>query len=909
MDRHAELMGYEAGSLVPLNAVYVERSDSWYLDFDAPVSGMPVWRGGVVARVKNGRLTMVGSRSYQNTRVEGALNISAGHATSVAIAKGPAPQATHEETVAEAWMLPVEDIHGLRLVPTWMVRSRTFDPPGKWVTFVDGESGELLNVHNQIAFLDGQVTGEHEPRTLDGSEKVEFPITDMAVTGGADSTFTDASGEFSLPDRGSYEMEFIGSYLEIRNEQGADAFIDGPGPDFHFDSRNATGSEISVWVFLHEIRDWGLANAPEVGMATDDLLAYVNINESCNAFYDGNVNFYQSGSGCNNTGQISDVVYHEWGHGFHYYSFPGYYVDGSLGEGVADTVAFLQTNDTVIAPYFNADGSGIRDVGPDQVYPNDYTADSAYVHSNGLIFGGSMWDLWGLLKNSLGESDGTQATTDIFTGLIKGADGIPDTFDEAMFADDDDGDLGNGTPNLCELIDAFGRHGLGPLGTGTFFVTGHEQVVLADPGQDHPITLDPESGATECAGYEVYGGSVTWRADDGEWTESTLAVDDEVTGAIPEQPYGTFVEYYITLDTEQGDINAPPGGFIAPFSFYVGGVLEIECNDFEDDNGDYTHRLVSGEESDGADDWQWGKPLGEGGDPSFAHSGEFVWGNDLGDENFNGQYQSEKENQLRTPKYSYSEHYDGVFLHYWRWLQVEDGYYDRAWIEADNDQVWNNHESNRDNGSEHTEDYQWLAHAVDLQGAGDDGDVRISWNLGSDSGLEFGGWNVDDVCLFAPATADNRLGITDFNASTTADRVDLSWTNPPHRPVEEVRVVRNTSNFPTNQDDGVVVFETTDPKPGGQVEAWENGKFNGTGFYAVYASDGDTWLSWTVEGWNADAADGLGGPPGSGGSADGAGDGTADMTATGGCACDAGGSTALGWPLLLGLFGLVRRRK
>ena len=46
------------------------------------------------------------------------------------------------------------------------------------------------------------------------------------------------------------------------------------------------------------------------------LVANVNINQTCNAFWNGSsVNFYRSGGGCSNTGEIAAVFLHEWGHG------------------------------------------------------------------------------------------------------------------------------------------------------------------------------------------------------------------------------------------------------------------------------------------------------------------------------------------------------------------------------------------------------------------------------------------------------------------------------------------------------------------------------------------------------------------------------------------------------------------
>jgi hypothetical protein len=68
------------------------------------------------------------------------------------------------------------------------------------------------------------------------------------------------------------------------------------------------------------------------------------------------------------------------------------------------------------------------------------------------------------------------------------------------------------------------------------------------------------------------------------------------------------------------------------------------------DDGGFTHSLLAGDNQEGADDWQWGQPMGMGGDPDYAASGNNVWGNDLGGEvngqQYNGEYQNDKHNQL-----------------------------------------------------------------------------------------------------------------------------------------------------------------------------------------------------------------------------------------------------------------------
>ena len=53
---------------------------------------------------------------------------------------------------------------------------------------------------------------------------------------------------------------------------------------------------------------------------------------------------------------------------------------------------------------------------------------------------------------------------------------IPTAFDEFIFADDDNADLSDGTPNQCSLIDAFALHGLGPNGGAGLLSLIHEDL-------------------------------------------------------------------------------------------------------------------------------------------------------------------------------------------------------------------------------------------------------------------------------------------------------------------------------------------------------------------------------------------------------------------------------------------------
>ena len=271
---------------------------------------------------------------------------------------------------------------------------------------------------------------------------------------------------------------------------------------------------------------------------------------------------------------------------------------------------------------------------------------------------------------------------------------------------------------------------------------------------DISIAAEGLNLAPECVDAEVDSAVIYYSTDAGDSWETTPLEGTlgELAGVIPAQDEGTVIEYYLVLSTDStGDTSAPSGAYINPYTLYVGYLEEIYCEDFEANDGGYTHALLAGQNEEGADDWMWGTPVGLGGDPAFAASGEKVWGNDLGGGNYNGEYQNSKHNRLTSPAIPLSDSSEYV-LAYRRWLQVEDGYYDQANILVDGAEVWSNHATTRSVGDEHHQDAQWMVHTVPFSAA-PGSSVELAWEIVSDQGLSMGGWNIDDVCIYAVGEA------------------------------------------------------------------------------------------------------------------------------------------------------------
>jgi MYXO-CTERM domain-containing protein len=755
LERNPGLAGVDTDELRFEHLLYDSNSQTHVVRFERLVDGVPVWRGGLKLIFRYGKLVMFDVATHPGASVDATPSLDVMAATGEAIARGPLPDAEHELVDARLVVLPL-DTGRLRYHLAWEVRTKTGgEPPGAWVSHVDAHTGELLNVYNEVRFLAGLLEGEHDTRTVDGSTSVS-PVPFARITsddGG--STTTDLYGAFSLSGD-SFTTDFNGTYVRVDNSNGSEGEVTFEGSSYEWSPEDATEAEIDSYIFLHHVREWALVYAPTVtSVVSSQLRSNVNIRSSCNAYWNGNVNFYQDSGSCNNTGRIADVNYHEWGHGFHYYSASGY-TDGSIGEGIGDVAAFLQTDDSQLAPYFyKGYASGIRNADNTKSYPDDFS--NRDVHANGTIFSGAMWDLWEELEDDYGDREvAWDVLSQLFADGIKSGPDIPGSYDAMVAADDDDGDLSNGTPHQCAIIDAFGLHGLGPGGTDEgVLAIQHTPIGNQLPWRgDHLVTADIINYAGDCVEREVEAATLWYSVDGGEsWSNAAMEIvdGDVAEGAIPEQPDGTIVHYYITADSEDGDLLA--GGEINPFSLFVGNLVELYCEDFEGGEGDYTHELVSGETSSGADDWHHDYPAGKEGDPSMPYSGEHIWGNDLGQtidgQGYNGLYQSGKHNRLISPLIDITEEVKGAeayVLQFARWLLIEDGDSDQAWVTVDGEESWGNYVGG---GFDSHLDGQWVlsTHFVDdLDG---DGALSITWELSSDERNEFGGWNVDDVCVYA----------------------------------------------------------------------------------------------------------------------------------------------------------------
>lgn len=281
----------------------------------------------------------------------------------------------------------------------------------------------------------------------------------------------------------------------------------------------------------------------------------------------------------------------------------------------------------------------------------------------------------------------------------------------------------------------------------------------ATPLQDTKNDLGPYYAGVvveDLGGNGISSVNLHWRADGGSWNTAVMSPTgnpDEYGAGIPGQPSPTAVDYYITATDGAGSQRYLPEGFGAGsswYSFLVGNTVRIYFNDFEGSGDEGWTHVYGGGTSNNHDDWQRGAPHGQAGDPSSAFSGTKIWGNDLGASGWNGEYQSNVNIRLHSPAIDCTGH-TGVRLRYRRQLSVEDATYDQARLRVAGSVEWEN-----PTGTTH-QDTGWTLHDLDISALADNNpSVVVRFELRSDGGLEYGGWNIDDFEIYSVAASNNQ---------------------------------------------------------------------------------------------------------------------------------------------------------
>jgi hypothetical protein len=368
-----------------------------------------------------------------------------------------APDLDSNEPALEIWVDSGGQGH---LTWTFYLRSPALEQPiarQYWVTAV-GEP-KVLFWEDQIDHdFEGTVSGriwETSPFDAEGNRLLGgMRLTDS--NGGSTATQTD--GGYTLPGVGSVTVNgTLSSHAAvIDNRAGAEitrsqAGNDASPIDLDF---NASGdlelAQVTAYHYTNLVRQFAESILDPTELA--DLPVRVNINDQCNAFWDRieqTINFFQAGGPCPNTAYL-DVIAHEIGHGID--QMKGLILDRGYSEGFGDAIALMFMRQPCVGRNIFGVGTCLRNATDVHMWP---PAANERVHDQGRRYGQFVW----LVKEELAKVYAEDAAFALTTHLTLAAaagnpSDIPDAVMLTFIADDDDGDLSNGTPHFAALASA-----------------------------------------------------------------------------------------------------------------------------------------------------------------------------------------------------------------------------------------------------------------------------------------------------------------------------------------------------------------------------------------------------------------------------------------------------------------------
>ncbi len=398
----------------------------------------------------------------------------------------------------------------------WRFLLRIAGEPGTWAGTVDATTGEVIALFDDTKYA--QVKGGVYPvsddqQCPDGCEQPGWPMPFADLTIGASPQTAGDMGVFNCsPGGGTATTNLAGPYVRVQDVCGpvnesvtCDDDLDlgeGPGTDCAVPAGSSAGNTHAArsgFYHLNRIAAKGRAWLPANSWLQSQLTDNVNLNQTCNAYWNGvSVNFFKSGGGCNNTGEIAGIFLHEWGHGLDENDGGGY---DNPSEAYADIAAFMQTHVSCVGRGFFQTGNcsgygdaclnctGIRDQDWDRhashtpATPQGFLTNNCgggsgpcgkEVHCEGYVSAEAVWDLANrdLTAAGLDLPTAWQLTDKLWYKSRQGSGGnayncsLPSSdgcgagswFSKLRNIDDEDGNLSNGTPHAAAIYAAFNRH-------------------------------------------------------------------------------------------------------------------------------------------------------------------------------------------------------------------------------------------------------------------------------------------------------------------------------------------------------------------------------------------------------------------------------------------------------------------
>lgn len=560
LSQNKEAFGIDMTQMGPVKATRV-NDFLWHIYIPQEVRGVPVRYGRLTGTVNHGNLILAGTENWGNVKINVRPTISAADALRLGFQfaggrlqadrmwKKPEleifPIAPPQFNSGEAFVGPLGAGYGHRLA--WVFGFQRTPEIQRWEIVIDAHTSEVISFTDKNDYIDKKIRGgvypltntficPDNPRCGIMQPDTPMPWVDTGLPG--PNNFTNSAGVFEFSAGQTATTTFNGLYMKMTDTCGAasesaagNVNLGGVNGDTDCltggSSPGNTPASRSGFYELNKLAEAGRGYLPGNTWLQSQLTANMNLHQTCNAFWDGTtVNFFLSGGGCRNTGEIAAVFDHEWGHGLDNNDSNGQLSNSS--EGYADIAAmyrlwascvgygFFETFDlgcgqTIDGTGYNwdesqvqnvlhcdTDCSGVRDSDWAKHFdglPDDVSFVCSLCQGGGGQQGGGgggpcgrqvhcaatpvRQAAWDLVARDL-PAAGFDANTSFIIGdklfyqgsgnignwhnctCPSAADGCgaSNAYMQWLAADDDNGNIADGTPHMAAVYAAYNRHGI-----------------------------------------------------------------------------------------------------------------------------------------------------------------------------------------------------------------------------------------------------------------------------------------------------------------------------------------------------------------------------------------------------------------------------------------------------------------
>ncbi|MBM3448375.1 MAG: T9SS type A sorting domain-containing protein [Bacteroidetes bacterium] len=576
---HEMNQSFSAGAVQISARPEVKTSKFTNVVFDQTFNGMKVLFSKSSVKLVNGKVVQFAYGVHPNIQLEDKPVIGLQQARLAAL-QGITTSIEIIRSTGEISILPVPQANSFEYRKIYIVTVSTRNSqnvPQRYLTYIDAITGKILMRKNLVCHAEGgpkkpggqelvvdvQVNGNVYMTNPYGVATNEGLNNIYVTVGGTDYT-SDINGSGTLPvNAGTNAIVRLEGPWSTVNTNGTvpQKNITLQAGLNTIDMNTAANiRELSAYKSVNRIHDHCKSWMPTFTGMDFQLPTNIDLTSGdCNAFYDGSsINFYAIGNGCNATSLLSDVVFHEYGHGIndnYYQSQSSYFFNGAINEGYADYWGISLGNSPVVGVGFYTDNEdGIRRYDTERkVYPQDLVGQ---VHADGEIIMGAWYDTHLLMGGDW------NATMPLFVEAYAGlqaetADGnegeaFTDILLDVLLADDNDGDITNGTPNGNAIVQGFYLHGITLISPA---VLNHTDELFGPALQTFELTADldlffPYTQYLEAVNCHYQFNNGTW-----QMTPMNIASGSYVA-SFPAQPVGTILKYYFTATDSNGSIGS-----------------------------------------------------------------------------------------------------------------------------------------------------------------------------------------------------------------------------------------------------------------------------------------------------------------------------------------------------------------